>query len=139
MARKWLLPILIFVGIFVFSQQGLKGGPEVSVSEMASLMKGSPRPVIVDVRERAAFEQGHVPGAVSVPFVEFRDRLEALKLPKIDPVILYSADDALARDATRMLYEKGYQGALTLKGGIGAWQAAGQVVEKPAEKRAEKK
>ncbi len=131
MARKWLIPILIFIGVFVLSSQGLKSGPEISVKDAAALLKGDPRPVVIDVRERADHDTGHLPGAIAVPFAEFKDRLQSLKLPKIDPVILYGADDARARDATKHLYESGYQGALTLKGGIEAWRAAGQTVAKP--------
>ncbi len=131
MTRKWLIPILIFIAVFVFSMQGLKGGPEISAHDAVALMKGDPRPVVVDVRERADYGQGHMAGAISVPFAEFKERLESLKLPKFDPVILYSTGDTQARDATRILYESGYQGALTLKGGLDAWRAAGQVVAKP--------
>lgn len=131
MARNWLIPILIFIGVFVLSSQGLKGGPEVSAKEAAALMKGVPLPVVIDVRERTDYDQGHIVGAVSAPFVEFKDRLESLKLPKLDPVIIYSADDARARDVTKLLYENGYQGVLTLTGGIEAWRAAGQAVTKP--------
>ena len=130
MGRKWLVPILIMVGVLVFSSHGLKGGPEVSVKDAVALMKGVPRPLVIDVRERAEFDQGHLPGAMSVPFAEFKAQLESLKLPKIDPVILYSTDDARARDATRILYDSGYQGALTLIGGIDAWRAAGQAEHK---------
>lgn len=131
MSRQWLIAILIFVGIFVFSSQGLKGGPEISVSDAAGLLKGDPRPVVIDVRDGADYDQGHLPGAISVPFAEFKERLRSLKLPKADPVLLYGADDARARDATRLLYESGYHGALTLKGGIDAWRAAGHALEKP--------
>lgn len=131
MARKWLLPILIFVGVFVFSSQGLKSGPEISVQEMAQLMAGEPRPVLIDLRDRAGYDDGHIPGALSVPAALFKEQLESLKLPKLDPVVLYGGDDKLARDATKHLYENGYQGALTLKGGIAAWRAAGQSVAKP--------
>lgn len=131
MSRQWLIAILIFVVVFVFSSQGLKGGPEVSITEAVGLLKGNPRPVVIDVRDSADYELGHLPGAISAPFAEFKDRLQALKLPKGDLVVLYSADDAHARDATRLLYESGYHGALTLKGGIDAWRAGGHAVEKP--------
>ncbi len=130
MSRKWLIAILIFVGVFVCSQQGLKGGPEVSVKEAVGLMNGAPRAVVIDVRERAAYETDRLPGAISVPSAEFKSRLESLKLPKVDPIVLYG-DDVRVREATRLLYESGYQGALTLKGGIDAWRAAGQALEKP--------
>jgi rhodanese-related sulfurtransferase len=131
MGRKWLLPVLVLFGIYVFSSQGLKGGPEISAPETAALMKGTPRPVLIDLREPAEYEKGHIAGALSVPSAAFKERLAALKLPKQDAVVLYSNDDAQARAATRLLYESGYQGALTLKGGIAAWQAAGQPLAKP--------
>lgn len=131
MAHKWLIPILIFIGVFALSSQGLKGGPEISAKDAAALMKGDPRSVVVDLRERTDYDTGHIAGATSVPFTEFKARLEGLKLPKFDPVILYSTEETQARDATKHLYESGYQGALTLKGGIEAWRAAGQAVAKP--------
>lgn len=131
MARKWLLPILILFGIYVFSSQGLKSGPEISVKEAAALMKNEPRPVLIDVRDKAAFEQGHIAGARLVPLAEFKDRLESLKLPKIDAVIVYDDAGTRAREATKLMYESGYQGALTLKGGIEAWRAAGLPEARP--------
>ena len=130
MARKWLIPILIVIGVFVFSSQGLKGGPEISVKDAMGLLKAEPHLALIDLRERADYDQGHLPGAVSVPFAEFEGRLNSLKLTQAETVVLYSAVDARARDATKHLYDKGYQGALTLKGGIDAWRAAGQLLEK---------
>jgi rhodanese-related sulfurtransferase len=131
MSRKWLIAIIIFIGVYVFSQQSLKGGPEVSVKEAVGLMSGAPRAVVIDVRERAEYEKDRLPGAISVPSAEFKARLESLKLPKVDPIVLYGDDDVHVREATRLLYESGYQGALTLKGGMAAWRAAGQALEKP--------
>lgn len=131
MGRHWLIPILIVVAVIVFGSHGLKGGPEISVKDAASLIKNEPRLVIVDVRERADYEQGHIANAISVPSAEFKARLDSLKLPKYEALILYSTDDTQARDATKHLYESGYQGALTLKGGFDAWRAAGMGLVKP--------
>ena len=130
MSRNWLIPILIFVVVFVLSSQGLRGGPEVSVREAVALLKSDPRPLLIDLRERTAYDQGHLPGAISVPMVEFKGRVASLKLPKMDVLVLYGADDARAREATRHLYDNGYQGALTLSGGFEGWRAAGLAVEK---------
>ena len=128
MARKWLIPILILIAVFVFSSQGLKGGPEVTVKDAVGLMKGMPRAVVIDVRERTEYDKDHLPGAISVSSTEFKTRLES---SKFEPIVLYGADETRVRDATRLLYDSGYQGALTLKGGIDAWRAAGQALEKP--------
>lgn len=132
MKPKWLLPILVLFMVYVFSMQGLKGGPEISAQETANLLKGEPRPVLIDLRDAAQYEQGHIPGALSVQAAQFKEKLADLNLPKVDPIVLYSDDDAKSREATKHLYESGYQGGLTLKGGLAAWQAAGQAVSKPA-------
>ncbi len=131
MGRHWLIPLLIVVAVIVFSSHGLKGGPEISVRDAATLIKNEPRLVIVDVRERADYEQSHIANAISVPSADFKARLNSLKLPKYEALILYSTDDTQARDATKHLYENGYQGALTLKGGLDAWRAAGMGLVKP--------
>lgn len=131
MKHKWLVLLLLLAGVYIFARQGLTGGPEITVSELANLMKGDPRPVLIDVRERAQYDSGHLPGAMSVPFDEFKARVESLKLPKDDVVVLYGADDARVREATKHLYQSGYAGGLTLKGGYAAWQAAGQAVARP--------
>ena len=110
--------------------QGQKGGPEVSVKDMNALMKDEPHPVIIDLRNEAEYHLGHITGAISVPQADFKARLDGLKLPKTGVVVLYGAGDAEARAMTRHLYETGYQGALSLKGGIDAWLAAGQAVTK---------
>src|SRR5688572_5111384 len=114
MTRKWLLPILVFIAIFVFASQGLKGGPEIAVADAAALLKGEPRPVVIDLRERTDYEQGHLPGAISLPFADFKNRLQSLNLPKTDAVILYGGgggggDDERVREATKHLYQNGYQ------------------------------
>lgn len=131
MSRKWIVPLLLLAGLYIFARHGLTAGPEITVAELANLMKGEPRPVLIDVRERAHYEQGHLPGAISVPLDEFKPRVEGLKLPKEDAVVLYGADDTRVREATKHLYQTGYLGGLTLRGGFAAWQAAGQAVTKP--------
>lgn len=127
--KNWLIAILIAVGVMVFASNGLKGGPEVSAREAIALLNSSPRPVVIDVRERAEYDQGHVPGALSVPLSELKQRLAGLNLSKTDPVVVYCGEGgACGPDATRQLIESGYFGALTLKGGIDGWRAAGQPV-----------
>ncbi len=130
MNRKWVLLILFVIGATIFTSQGLKGGPEVTIQEAAALLNSAPRPAFIDVRERAEYEQGHITAAISLPSAEVKERLELLKLSKIDAIVVYGSDDARVRETTKQLYQSGYQGALTLKGGFEAWRAAGQPVAK---------
>ena len=130
MSRHTLPIILLMAGIFIFARYGLTGGPEITPQEVLALLKATPPPPVIDIRDRAAFDQSRIAGARPVPLAELKDKLEALKLPKMDAVIVYDEDDTRVREATRLLYESGYQGGLTLKGGLAAWRAAGLPLEK---------
>lgn len=132
MNRKWVLLILFVIGATIFTSQGLKGGPEVTIPEAVALLNSTPRPAFIDVREPAEYEQGHIASAISLPSAEVKERLEQLKLSKVDAIVVYGSDDARVRETTKQLYQSGYQGALTLKGGVEAWRAARQpLVKKP--------
>ena len=75
---------------------------------------------LVDVRNPAAFEQGHIEGAVNIPY----ELLKMKNLPKSKSIVL--ADDALglrhARVAAEILLKKGYEKVFIMEGGITAWE-----------------
>ncbi|MDQ0348035.1 rhodanese-like domain-containing protein [Ancylobacter vacuolatus] len=79
----------------------------------------------LDVREAAAFGQGHPLFAVPCPF----SRLEAAALalvPRADcPVLLIDDGDGLAEKAARRLAACGYTEIVLIAGGLPAWDAAG--------------
>ncbi len=75
---------------------------------------------LVDVRNPAAFEQGHIEGAINIP----HEQLKVKNLPKGKAVVL--ADDALglryARAGAELLLKKGHEKVFILEGGITAWE-----------------
>src|SRR5262249_7192712 len=48
--------------------------PEIEVDELSRLLDDADGPLLVDVREQAEWDEGHIPGAVHVPrgFLESR-------------------------------------------------------------------
>jgi rhodanese-related sulfurtransferase len=83
--------------------------------------------ILLDVRPRAEYDAGHLPGARSVPLEELEERLG--ELPGDLPVVAYCrgpycvfADEALA-----LLSERGWQVA-RLEEGVVEWQQAGYPV-----------
>ena len=54
----------------------------------AGLLESSPGFVLVDSRGRAAWEQGHIPGAVHLPTAEIAERAAGLLDPAV-PVVTY--------------------------------------------------
>lgn len=72
------------------------------------------RALVVDIREREAYEQGHWPGAISYPY----DQLERgnIRLPKNRKLILYCDHGGGSMQMARMLGEQGYQVASVVGG-----------------------
>lgn len=82
---------------------------------------------IVDVRPPAAFAEGHVPGALSIPL---RDQFATWLGWLVDdsvPLVLVADDDQDLSEIGWQAYKIGYERlAGRLTGGVGAWLAAGE-------------
>lgn len=72
--------------------------------------------VIVDIRDRAAYEFGHVAGAVHMPEGSF----DTISLPQDKQLILYGRNDAQSIQAAECLAAKGYH-TFVLSGGYTTW------------------
>jgi rhodanese-related sulfurtransferase len=85
--------------------------------------------VILDVRPADAFREGHLPGAINIPFEEIPSRLK--ELPKGKEIISYCWDVTclLCTKAAYVLASRGYT-AREMIGGIDAWQKAGFPIER---------
>lgn len=78
--------------------------------------------VLVDVRDQAAWREGHAADAVHVPIDELAQRLA--ELPTDARVITTCGGGTRGVRAARMLLESG-RDAVVLQGGMRAWRAAG--------------
>src|SRR5215468_443229 len=101
---------------------------EVTPAEVA---RQSPKPVLVDVREKQETDQGILPGAKILPrgFLELRIE-EAVPDHDAD-VVLYCAGGTRSLLAGRTLQDMGYTRVRSMAGGYGAWKDAGLPVETP--------
>jgi len=95
--------------------------PEVTPQQM----RAEPDRLVIDVRERNEFEEGHVPGAehLSKGFIE--TRIEDLVPDRETPITLYCGSGVRSLLAGRAIHELGYTDVASLGGGFGAWKQAG--------------
>ena len=93
--------------------------------EQATQLYNRDDAVFVDLRGENAYLSGHLPGAVNLPLDRLYQQTEKLKQYGGRPVILYDDTDYKARKAGFKLKKLGIDNVYQLKGGIGAWQAAG--------------
>ena len=95
--------------------------PEVTPQQM----RAEPDRVVIDVRERNEFEEGHVPGAVHLSKGFIETQIEDLVPNRETPITLYCAGGVRSLLAARSIRELGYTDVESLGGGFGAWKQAG--------------
>jgi rhodanese-related sulfurtransferase len=100
--------------------------PFMSLSELAARIGANSRDMIIlDLREREAFDAGHVPGAVHLPRGQLELRVNT-DLPDPTVKILTCCEfGKISTLAAATLRELGYLRATALEGGIAAWRTAG--------------
>ena len=104
--------------------------PQVDAGAARELRGG--HAAFIDVRPREAPDTRAIPGAVRIPLEELRARLPSLQLERWKPVVVYCADGkARGPEATRLLSESGFTGAVNLRGGLRARDRAGHPVDDP--------
>lgn len=82
----------------------------------------------IDTRDPQAYAEGHIPGAISLPFEEWNDYWEYVKplINSSDTIVCYcdGFDCELSLFAARELKIEGYPNALTFFGGFHKWVEA---------------
>jgi molybdopterin/thiamine biosynthesis adenylyltransferase/rhodanese-related sulfurtransferase len=99
--------------------------PEVTVDEVKTRMEHGENWVLLDVREREEYREGHLDGAVSLPRGFLEMRVEEAVPDKSAPVIAYCAGGVRSLIAARTLQEMGYENVVSMSGGYTAWKNAG--------------
>lgn len=75
--------------------------------------------VMLDVRQPAEYETGHIPGAKLIPLPELVNRIDEIN--HNIPVIVYCASGGRSRSSAQFLSGRGYDNVYNLSGGFKAW------------------
>ncbi|HEY2775332.1 MAG TPA: molybdopterin-synthase adenylyltransferase MoeB [Candidatus Binatia bacterium] len=102
-----------------------KSIPEVTADELRRTMDSRSGTVVLDVREKEEFRDGHLSGAISVPRGFLEMQVEGHVPDKQTPVIAYCQSGVRSLLAGRILKEMGYANVRSLGGGFGSWKNGG--------------
>ncbi len=98
---------------------------EIDAAAAHDLVENGDRPVLVDVRERDEWVEGHIPGAVHVPRGYLESRIEAAAPDRSKPILVYCAGGSRSAFAAKSLEELGYERVISLAGGFTDWKRNG--------------
>jgi glyoxylase-like metal-dependent hydrolase (beta-lactamase superfamily II)/rhodanese-related sulfurtransferase len=96
--------------------------PFVQEIDIDTLESRSAETMVLDVREPEEYEQGHVPGAISLPQADLASRLD--ELPRGCPLVLICRSGARSLRAAQFLRQVGFEQVANVQGGTLAWRAA---------------
>jgi len=80
-------------------------------------------PAVLDVRSTLEYAQGHVPGAIHVPFWQVTSEDRVLPGLRARPVVVYCGHGPRAYMAGAMLRRRGFANVTYLQGHMKTWKA----------------
>jgi sulfur-carrier protein adenylyltransferase/sulfurtransferase len=89
-------------------------------------------PLLIDVRTDRERRASYIPGSVHLPMAEVEARLGEVAPDPNRPIITYCATGARSLRILPTLAALGHEDAVSMAGGIVAWQALGYPVESPS-------
>lgn len=98
--------------------------------ELANLLRERPTTRLLDVRTPAEFETEHIAGAYNVPLDTLGEHGPEIRAHVADDVVLVCRSGQRARRAEDALAAAGMTNLHVLDGGMSAWMATGQPVQR---------
>jgi molybdopterin/thiamine biosynthesis adenylyltransferase/rhodanese-related sulfurtransferase len=99
--------------------------PELSPAEVKQRLDRGEKHVLLDVREKEEYRDGHLEGALSLPRGFLEIRVEESVPDHSTPIIAYCAGGTRSLIAGRTLREMGYENVISMSGGFTGWKNAG--------------
>ena len=104
--------------------------PFMSLDELRACIESGKNDLIaLDVRERDAYEEAHIPGARLLPRGQLELRVNEELTDPTRRILAYCEFGRISTLATATLRQMGFQSAVALDGGMKAWRAAGYAVK----------
>ena len=101
------------------------GAERISAEDLLTRIESGAAPVILDVRSRAEFATGHVPGARHVPFWRMSKLVRELPISRDSEVVVYCGHGPRALIAAQALRRRGFTRVTYLEGHFSKWRSAG--------------
>ncbi len=98
---------------------------ELTVQEVKNLLENDGKYLLLDVREKEEYREGHLEESVSLPRGFLEIKVETTVPDKSTPVIAYCAGGVRSLLAAKDMKEMGYSEVISMSGGYSAWKAAG--------------
>ena len=118
----------ILVGTFLlllflfFRNERTRAGATVGTQELVQLVNKE-NAVVLDVRERNEFLEGHIVDALNIPYTSLESRLDEISQHKETPIVIACKMGQHSGAAGTLLQKNGFTNVTRLTGGYAEWRA----------------
>lgn len=85
--------------------------------------------LVLDVRTKKEFEDGHVPGAQNIPVGRLQERIDEISVSRNEPVFTVCGTGYRSSLGASLLKKEGFRTVGHLTNGFGLWEEAGKPIE----------
>ena len=124
-----LVSVFVFLLFAFFVNEGKQGGAAVATGGLVNLINKEDA-VVVDIRDSKDYKQGHIAGAINIPYANMDSRINELEAHKDKPVVLVCKMGQHAGAVGRKLRAQGFEDVRRLSGGMAEWNGASLPVVK---------
>jgi sulfur-carrier protein adenylyltransferase/sulfurtransferase len=108
------------------------GIDEIRPEEVRERLDEPDAPILIDVRTDRERATSYIPGSIHLPMAEVESRLAEVDPDPNRPIVTYCATGNRSRRILPTMAALGYEDAVSMAGGIVAWQALGYATESPS-------
>jgi len=119
-----LVAVLVLAGCSEGTVGGGDGRSEIALGDAYELWKSPDRPIFLDVRSEAEYQQAHIDGSVHIPHTEVASRVDELRALGGDEIIVYCERGGRARTAEDALRAAGGFHVRHMEGDMRGWRRA---------------
>lgn len=91
---------------------------EINYEELKQMMKQNPYSVLLDVRSKQEYEEGHLAGSISLCLYDLKENAPKVIKDKTQTIIVYCSSGSRSKEAQKELETMGYENVYNLKGGL---------------------
>ena len=93
---------------------------QITAEEAKKIMNSGEEHIILDTREQDEFDEGHIPGAILIPYTEIENKAEEMLPDKDKLILVYCRSGRRSKIAAESLAKLGYTNVKEF-GGIIDW------------------
>lgn len=118
-----LVSVFVFLLIAFFINENRQGGATVSPADLVKLINHE-EAVVLDIRDRKEFKEGHIVNAVNIPYASMNDKIQELEKFKERKLVIVCKMGQHSGAIGKKLRGLGFAEVQRLSGGISEWRAS---------------